>query len=107
MGRAELENRGFNYGELKQEFNERKSLDVLHIVFPPSELQIRNLFLPLSFGFILELMFSSSVLENSSSKRASCIDCGQQVHAGKTALSLGYQVSGQEAAVMGSYRLGK
>lgn len=94
-------------GELKQEFNKRKPFDVLRIVFPPSERQIRDLFLPLSSGFILELMFSYSVLENSSSKKGSCIDCGQQAHTGKTVLSLGYHIAGLEAAAMGSYRLGK
>lgn len=58
--------------ELKQEFNE-VPLVVTRLVFLPSELQIRDLFLVIS----LDLMFSSNVSGGRSSRRGSCIDGGQ------------------------------
>lgn len=94
-------------GELKQEFNEKKPFDAFGIFFPPSELQIGDLFPLISSGFLLELMFSSSVLGDSSSRMVLCIDCGQQVRTGKTEVSRGCHVTGQEAAMMRSYYISK
>lgn len=74
-------------GELKQEFNEKKPLDVIGIVFPPRELQIRDLFLQISSGLLLELMFSSSDLGDSISRGLLCLDGGQKGRTGKTEFS--------------------